>query len=244
MQPSEYERMAAVEDRSWWFWGLHMNLLAAWRQAAAPGLAAPCVLDAGCGTGGFLARMRRAEPQARCFGIDIETHAAAMARAKSQAATAVGSIAALPVAPGTLDAVFSADVLCHRGVEPEAALAAIHACLKPGGVVIINLPAYSWLFSGHDRAVDNVRRFGRGEVGALLRRCGFTRIRLRHWNSVLFPAMVLKRLVRPSAASDVALLPAPFERRLRAIIGLELWLGRHGLRFPFGGSILATAVRP
>ncbi len=243
MERSEYERLAAVEERGWWFRGLHANLMAACRLAGAAQAAQACVLDAGCGTGGLLTLIATALPQTRRFGLEIDPHAAAMARGKSGAAIAIGSTLMLPFAAGSFDAVFSADVLCHRGVAPAPALESIRSCLKPGGVVVLNLPAYRWLFSGHDRAVDNARRFGRGEVRALLREGGFARIRVRYWNSLLFPLMVLQRLLRKSGASDVALLPAPVERLFNAVIALEAWLVRRGLRFPFGGSILATAVR-
>lgn len=242
MERSEYERMAAVEERSWWFRGLHRNLVRAWRRAVSPP-ASPSLLDAGCGTGGLLTRLGRDLAQARRFGIDLEPLAAATARAKSHALTAIGSTAALPFAGASFDAIFSADVLCHRGVEPGAALQSIRHCLKPGGVLILNLPAYRWLLSGHDRAVDNVRRFGRGEVKGLLQQAGYQSIRIAYWNSLLFPLMVVQRLTHPRGASDVALLPAPIERLFDAIVELEAWLGDRGLNFPFGGSILATAVR-
>jgi SAM-dependent methyltransferase len=239
----EYERMAAVEERSWWFRGLHRNLITAWHNAAsAP--ANPLLLDAGCGTGGLLSQLGRAVPQAQRYGIDLDRLAAATARDKSRALVAVGSTTSLPVATASFDAVFSADVLCHRGVEPLVALQSIHSCLKPGGTLILNLPAYPWLLSGHDHAVDNVRRFGRSEVRALLKAAGYGRIRTRYWNSLLFPLMVLQRFTHPRGASDVALLPAPIERLFHAIVGIEAWLGDRGLYFPLGGSILATAVKP
>jgi SAM-dependent methyltransferase len=201
------------------------------------------LLDAGCGTGGLLSQLRRERSQARCFGIDLDRLAATTARAKSQALTAIGSTTALPFADSAFDAVFSADVLCHRGVEPVAALHAIRCCLKPGGVLILNLPAYRWLLSGHDHAVDNVRRFGRGEVAGLLQQTGYGSIRIGYWNSLLFPVMLLQRLTHPQGGSDVGLLPAPIERLFYAMVALEAWLGDRGLNFPFGGSILATAVK-
>ncbi len=242
MERREYELMAAVEDRAWWFHGLHLNLIAACSHAA-PSRPNLVILDAGCGTGGLLARLGRELPQLCRFGVELDGLAAATARDKSGAIIAVGSTTALPFRESAFDAVFSADVLCHRGVEPGAALLSIRSCLKPDGVVVLNLPAYRWLLSGHDRAVDNVRRFGRGEVRALLRDAGFARIEIRYWNSLLFPLMVLQRLTHRKGASDVALLPAPLERLFRATVGFEAWLAKHRLHFPFGGSILATAVK-
>ncbi len=242
MERNEYERLAAAEEQGWWFRGLHANLIAAYRSAGSP--SRPALLDAGCGTGGLLARIGDALPQARRFGLDLDALAAAIARAKSGAAVAIGSTMDLPFAALSLDAIFSADVLCHKGVDPPDALRSIHRCLKPGGVVILNLPAYPWLLSGHDRAVDNVRRFRRSEVVALLAAEGFTQIRTRYWNSLLFPLMVLQRVTHRHGASDVALLPAPVEKLFHAIVTFEAWLRGRRCNFPFGGSILATAVRP
>ncbi len=243
MERSEYERLAAVEERGWWFRGLHGNLIRAWQQAGRPEDGA-ILLDAGCGTGGLLTGLRHAAPSARRYGLELDPSAAATARDKSGAVLIVGSVLAPPVAPGSCDAIFSADVLCHRGVEPAAALAALAPCLKPRGLLVLNLPAYRWLLSGHDRAVDNVRRFGAGELRRLLRAAGFGEIRIAYWNSLLFPLMVLQRLVHRDAKSDVELLPPLVERLFGAALGLEAALARAGLRLPFGGSILATAIKP
>jgi hypothetical protein len=124
-----------------------------------------------------------------------------------------------------------------------ATLFALRDCLKPGGALILNLPAYRWLFSGHDRAVDNVRRFDGDELRALLAASGFVAIDIRFWNSFLFPLMVAQRLVHRSAKSDVEFMPAPIEYLFRAIVLLEARLTSCGLRLPFGGSILAVAIK-
>jgi len=243
MERREYERLAAVEERGWWFRGLHANLISAWRGYAAPAKDA-ILLDAGCGTGGLLTRLGEAAPAARRYGLEFDPGAAATARDKSGASLVVGSVLAPPLAPRSCDAIFSADVLCHRGVEPAAALAALAPCLRPGGILLLNLPAYRWLLSGHDRAVDNVRRFGAAETRALLRAAGFTEIKLGYWNSLLFPLMVAQRMVHRGAKSDVELLPPLVERLFGAILGCERALAACGLRLPFGGSILATAIKP
>ncbi len=243
MERREYERLAAVEERGWWFRGLHANLIRAWQRRAAPASDA-ILLDAGCGTGGLLTRLAEAAPSARRYGLEFDPGAAATARDKSGAMLVVGSVLAPPLAPQSCDAIFSADVLCHRGVEPAEALAALAPCLKPRGLLLLSLPAYRWLFSGHDRAVDNVRRFGAGEIRTLLRAAGFVEIRIDYWNSLLFPLMVAQRVLHRGAESDVELLPPLVEWLFGAILRCELALAAGGLRLPFGGSILATAVRP
>jgi len=246
VERSEYERLAAVEGEMWWFRGLHANLLAA--LGPGHGSERPAILDAGCGTGGLLVTLDRALPAARLFGLELDEGAAATARAKSDRPVCVASIDRLPFADAAFDAVMSADVLCHEGVDEGAALAGLRRCLRPGGMLILNLPAYPWLYSAHDVAVANARRYARGELRRLLARAGFTSIRAVYWNSFLFPLMLLRRKLwrgaKPAGDSEVALLPAPLERIFGAVMALENRLLKAGLGLPFGGSILATAVRP
>jgi SAM-dependent methyltransferase len=239
---AEYEKLYEVEDRMWWFRGTHANLLAGFRGAAPIGSARP-VLDAGCGTGGLLRRLAAALPERAVLGLDLDAGAAAMAREKSGCPVSVGSVAALPFRDAALDGVFSADVLCHAGVDEAGTLREFHRCLAPGGVVVLNLPAYPWLLSAHDRAVDNVRRYTRGRVVALLREAGFRVLRASYWNSLLFPAMVLRRKVFRSTESDVALGPAALEAIFGWVMRLETALFGRGLSFPFGGSLVAVAVK-
>jgi SAM-dependent methyltransferase len=244
VERSEYERLAAAEDGMWWFRGLHANLLAALAGGdAAPGR----ILDAGCGTGGLLARLAAAFPRSWIVGLDVDEGAASVARSKSGKPICRGSVDRLPFADGAFDAILSADVLCHRGVDAGRALQGFRRCLKPGGMLVLNLPAYAWLYSAHDVAVDNARRFGRGELAELLAAAGFERVRTRFWNSLLFPLMVVRRKLwrrGTAGASDVALRSPPVERALAAVMALESRLVAAGLFLPFGGSILASAVKP
>src|SRR5690242_13609967 len=99
----------------WWFAALHANLLTLCgliAPAGAPG----AVLDAGCGTGGLLARLAAACPGCGGVGVDLDPAACARAAAKSGRAVCAGSVDALPFADATFGAVLSADVLCHAGV--------------------------------------------------------------------------------------------------------------------------------
>jgi SAM-dependent methyltransferase len=245
VDPTEYSLMDAAEDGMWWYRALHAQALAALPGSAAA-LPGP-VLDAGCGTGGFLARLARARPGLPAMGIEYNPGAAARARAKSGLPVAVGSVNALPFADAGFGAVVSLDVLCHAAVEPERALAEMVRVLRPGGLLVLNLPAFEWLHSAHDLRVHNARRFTAGGARALLAGAGLQRIRPRYWNALLLPLMVLQRKVlarAPEGRSDVAPFPPWLDRSLYAVTGLERRLMAAGLPFPAGGSILATAIRP
>jgi len=235
--------MAAAEDRMWWYGGLHANLAQALVRAGA-GSDGP-VLDAGCGTGGFLARLSSGLPGLAALGLDRDPLACQVARDKSGCEVCVGSVDRLPFPDRCLSAVVSADVLCHEGVDDRAAVHEAYRCLRSGGVYVLNLPAYAWLFSDHDRAVANARRYGRADAMALLAGAGFASVRASHWNTILFPLMVAHRKLFGSAggASDVRPYPAPIERLFRWLVGIETrWLAA-GRSLPFGGSILVTGIR-
>lgn len=229
----------------WWFAALHRNLQLFYRRTAPPDMSLP-LLDAGCGTGGLLARIAAAAPERAVIGLDADPLAAARAAAKSGCPVCAGSVNTLPFADALFGAIISADVLCHQGVDAEAALAQFHRVLRDDGVLILNLPAYPWLLSRHDRAVHNERRYTRGGIGRLLARSGFRLIFASYWNAVLLPVMVLTRKLLPAGrpgGSDVRLYPAPVEALCRLATGLETALLRGGLSLPCGGSIIAVAKK-
>jgi SAM-dependent methyltransferase len=240
MEAIEYQKMAAVEDAMWWYRALRANLMTLLgRSAAAP---SALVLDAGCGTGGLLSGLKRAGIAA--IGLELDAQAAALAQAKSACPVVVGSIAQLPFAEARFTAILSADVLCHGGVDQEAALAEMRRCLVPGGALLLNLPAYGWMLSEHDRRVDNVRRYSRGALAAVLRRAGFAEIRATYWNTLLWPLMVVRRKLLPDRGeSDVKPFPPVLDRLFGLLTALETGFLSRGWSLPFGGSVLIKAVK-
>jgi len=244
VDPVEYDLMDAAEQGMWWYRALHARVLDA--VAEAPGSGAP-LLDAGCGTGGFLARLRAARPDLPAIGVEYNPEAAARAAAKSGVPVAVGSVNDLPFPDGRFGVVISCDVLGHAAVDPRRALGEMARVLRPGGLLVLNLPAFEWLRSAHDARVHNARRFTAGEASALLEAAGLARIRPRYWNSLLLPLMVLHRKLvarAPDHGSDVAPFSPWLDRTLHAATEAERKLARIGAGFPAGGSILATAIRP
>jgi SAM-dependent methyltransferase len=229
--------MHAVEDRMWWYRGL--RALVVQELARALGKAGGRVLDAGCGTGGMLARLG---PDA--LGVEYDAHAAGLAGSKSGRPVACGSVNEMPFDAGVLAAYVSLDVLCHGGVDPGRAAREAHRCLRPGAIALFNLPAYGWLLSAHDRRVHNVRRFTRGQARALLAGCGFEVLKASYWNTLLFPLMLLHRLTeRDDAESDVRDFPRWLDALFSAALAAERALIGAGVSLPFGGSLLIVARR-
>ncbi len=237
MEPGEYALMDAAEDRMWWYRALHTRLAGALTGVSGR------VLDAGCGTGGFLAALRARRPDLDSYGIEWSPEAASRARAKSGRPVVRGSVNALPFAAASFDAAVSADVLCHAAVHPPAALAELLRVLRPGGRLILNLPAYDWLASAHDRRVHNARRLTAGATAALLRQAGFSLIAARYWNGLLLPLMIAQRklLARGNSVSGVAVFPPWLDTILHGMTDLER---RLPVPLPAGGSVLAIAEKP
>ncbi len=236
--------MDAAEDGMWWFRAAHARVLDALR--ARPGADGP-VLDAGCGTGGFLRRMAQELPGRAAVGLEYVPEAARRAMQKSGWPVAAGDANALPFADACFGAAVSIDVICHAGVEETRGLAELLRVLRPGGTVVLNLPAFEWLRSAHDARVHTARRYTAPGARALLERAGFTRVSARYWNGLLLPLMALQRKVlhrNPNAPSDVTDFPPLVDKTLHAVSETERWITRAGIPMPAGGSVLVIATRP
>jgi SAM-dependent methyltransferase len=237
MELPEYTLMDAAEDHMWWYRALHRRLLDALADVHG------AVLDAGCGTGGLLARMQGARPDLWRVGLEWADRASRRAAQKSEAAVVRGSVNALPFADASFDAAIVADVLCHRAVDPARALTELRRVLRPAGRLIVNMPAYNWLLSDHDRLVHNVRRCTSRQLIAQLRCAGFGGIRAGYWNGLLLPLLVVQRklLAGTSAKSDVASFPPWLDAMLHGMTEFE---HRLPVGLPLGSSVLAIAERP
>lgn len=238
MEMAEYALMDEAEQRMWWYRALHARLLDALSGVAGR------VLDAGCGTGGLLALLRQRRPDLVLTGVEWSPLAVTRARDKSGAELARGSVNALPFADAAFHAAVAADVLCHEAVDPAAALAELRRVLRPGGLLVVNMPAFAWLSSAHDRRVHNARRMTATELGSWLAAAGFVGIRACYWNSLLLPLMIAQRKIRArhqDDASDVASFPPWLDAILHGVTGFER---RLPFALPAGGSVLAIAHTP
>lgn len=235
--------MAAVEDEMWFYQTLHAHIdWALVNRMTAPQAE---VLDVGCGTGGLIRRLQQVHPAWRWVGVDVEPLACELARGRCGAEIVQASATALPFAGATFDAVVAADLLYHLDHD-AAALCECLRVLRPGGTLVVNVPAHRWLWSYHDVTVHGRRRYVRRELTAKLREAGFQLHRLTHWNLLPLPLVVIRRklLPPPRSGSDVRLYPRPVEAASRGLMAIERgWIHRVG-DLPAGSSILAIATKP
>jgi len=242
MDRAIYDAMAAQDSVHWWYVARRdvLHDLIARRIPLAQGAR---ILEIGCGSGHNLAMLAR-------FG-QVEGHELDEASRELSAARwgpAIGG-ARLPELEGVPDATYDLvailDVLEHVE-EDVAALQAIARRLRPGGKILITVPQFPWMWTGHDVANHHYRRYTRATLRAAVEQAGLRLELLTSFNSLLFPLAVVSRIaakLRRRQGSDDAVPAAPVNALFRLVFGLERHLiGRVPL--PPGVSLAAIVSVP
>jgi SAM-dependent methyltransferase len=244
MNLEEYEVMYQVEDHHWWYLGME-RITCSLLERALPhaGEARSLkILDAGCGTGAVMKYLAR---YGEVTGFDFSAEALKFSRRRGHSRLAQASVLQTPFARHTFDVLVSFDVICETGVNDRQALREFARVLKPGGLVLLRLPAYSWMRGQHDVAVHVEHRFTRQELISKLRESGLTPLHTSYANMFLFPMAAAKRwserfLPQQQNGSDLTLNLGIVNGVLRSILGAEAPLIKaRGL--PFGLTVTAVA---
>ena len=239
MERIVYDRMAELDQLHWWYRARREVIAALIRREAQPPPAAR-LLEVGAGTGHNL-------PMLSAFGeVDaLEIDPAARAIAEKRLGKAVMS-APLPELAGVTerhyDLIGAFDVIEHIG-DDEAAVAALATRLKPGGKLVLTVPAHQWMWSAHDVVNHHQRRYSKHTLKQLIDASPLTLQSLGYLNSLLFPVAVGARFAGKLTgrdSSDDTLPPKPLNWALERVFALERHLvGR--LPLPPGLSLFAVA---
>jgi SAM-dependent methyltransferase len=238
--------MFEVEQAHWWYLGMEKitrAILNKWRGSASNF----SILDAGCGTGAAMSTYLA--DYGKVTGVDISPLALGFCRARSLTRLVLASVSESPFQSDSFDLVTSFDVLYEQAVSNDlAAVTEFFRVLRPGGFVLLRLPAYDWLRGQHDLTIHTARRYTASQVTRLLTDSGFSLLHISYANTFLFPLAVAKRLlerIRPHtpASSDLSVKVGVFNELFKRILGSEaFFVSRIGL--PFGLSVIALAQKP
>jgi SAM-dependent methyltransferase len=235
-----YTAVHIEEDRHHWYFRGRLAVLLAVLEAALP--PPPCrLVDLGCGTGNVLQALGRF---GHAIGVEHDADLRAAGLAAGLEVRAGGLPDDIPVPDDGADAALLLDVIEHVD-DDIAALRAARRVVRPGGIVMVTVPAYAWLWSGHDVALGHRRRYTASRVRAAVAAAGLRVEHVSYFNTVLFPAIAAVRLAKRLAGAgshDLHRPPAAVNDALTALFALERHLVlRPGL--PFGSSIVAVARR-
>ena len=242
MERVVFDRMAELDQDHWWFTARRRVLASVIRRVARPPAKAK-ILEVGCGTGHNLAMLGQF---GRVDACELDRCARALASKRLGRRVKDAKLPDLTkFQRNGYDLIALLDVLEHVP-DDLSALRAIHMRLKPGGALLLTVPAHAWMWSAHDRAHHHFRRYSRKQLKELFLRSGLEVQLLSYFNTLLFPpiaaARILGKITGRESADDR--LPAdPVNATLDTIFGFERHLvGR--LPMPFGVSLVAVVRRP
>lgn len=244
-----------VEDDHWWYRGRRLIIRAELDRLPLPHPAE--VLDAGCGSGRTLLEL---VDYGRVRGVELDPEVAAVARDRGLGEVVQGRLEELPWADGTFDLITCLDVIEHTP-DDRRTLAELYRVCRPGGFLLVTVPAHQFLWSAHDVYNHHYRRYSRRLLRETALAAGWTVGRVSAFNSLLFPPAAVVRLARrgkaagageanggggpePGAGEDLYTGPPWLNDILEGPMRLEAGWLRRGRTLPVGLSLLAVLRKP
>ena len=240
-----------LEEQHWWFASRRDAVYDLITSLNLPKTAA--ILEIGC-SGGPLMQRLRAAGYLDLTGIDVSEPAIELAQARGVPNVSVMDGAALTFEDARFDLVIASDVLEHIEDE-DRALREWTRVLKPGGQLLVFVPAHSYLWSEHDVVNHHFRRYSRQGLVSALEHAGLRSLRSSFWNTAMyFPTAALRlgrRLLsgpvspvkKPGATGDLHHFAGPANSLLLQWVKVENRLLRH-FNLPLGVSVFALAQKP
>jgi len=240
MEKHLYREMHKLEAQHWWFRAKRrvvISLIEKYLDCRA----SPRFLDLGCGTGAMLSEL---EVVGDVVGMDSSPDAISYASRHNGARLLEGTVPGdLARIEGDFDCVLMLDLLEHLD-DDLGSLRAASRLLAPGGILVVTVPAYQWLYAPRDREHHHRRRYTRREVGSLLLAAGLEVELLSYYNTFLFPPAAIIRLLSKlrgeETGGDLSVPPRVLNRALETVFASERFL-LPCLSLPFGLSIISVA---
>jgi SAM-dependent methyltransferase len=208
----EIRKSARLEQRHWWYAGRRALV-----RRLVRGVPVGRALDVGCGSAGNTAVLRDAGWQVT--GLEYSPAAAALARSRDLPIVR-GDARHLPFPDESFDLVMSTDMWEHIEEDHEVAAEAARV-LRPGGRLLVAVPAGMDLWSGHDVALGHVRRYDREGLTALVRSVGLDVVAVDSWNVLLRPVAKLRRSRQNESGSEMEEVHPLLNAGLRTAVALE-----------------------
>lgn len=237
MEDIIYLNMVEMERNHWWYKGRREII----GKITSSYMTSPVkILDAGCGAGGTMEYMSR---YGSVIGVDISQKMVEHCRNMGMPVYCT-SVSELPFPDKEFDLVFCLDVLEHIPDEKQA-LKELIRVVRPGGIMVFTVPAFTWLWGHHDILNNHCRRYNFGELPGLLANCDLSIERVTYFNFFLLaPIWLVRRLGRKVSAlmpnTDFQLGTRSLNTFFYSFLKLENLLLRY-MNFPLGVSQVVIA---
>ena len=234
--------MSSHEDHHWWFVGRRAVISALLERIPKP--QAGTVLEAGCGTGGNLYLLSQ---RGLVSAFEPHDEARDLARAKyPDQAIHDGELPfGIPFEPRSFDLVLALDVLEHVE-DDDNALRSLVSMARPGGRILITVPAIQSLWGSHDRRLHHVRRYDEARLRRICASSGGSIEYVTYFNTLLAPIAIAYRLGERFSGRNLGnqerTPPGPINRVLARIFSVERHVVRR-TRIPFGLSLGVILVK-
>ncbi|HOX38385.1 MAG TPA: class I SAM-dependent methyltransferase [Candidatus Brocadiia bacterium] len=203
------------------------------------------VIDAGCGSGGML---RELAGYKAVFGVELAPEAIEFAARQTPHPILRGNVRQLPFLNNVADVVMSLDVLCSiEGDFEVETILEFRRALRPGGLLMLNLPAHKFMAGAHDRWMGVRRRYESHEVRNFIAGADMRLLEIFHWNMFLLPAGYIIRKLTDRRSdkphSDLDVTPAWCDPLLYRFMMIDISFCRL-ISSPVGASIFCVAQKP
>lgn len=245
MQSSEYKTMFENESSHFYYLGNHRIILSLVNKYFSKRKNLK-ILDAGCGTGMLASRLK---PLGDVVGIDSSPIAVQFAKVR-KINVKKATVAKIPFKNDNFDLVVSIDVIYHNSIKNDLVpLREFYRVLKPGGLLIIRVPANKWLLRSTDQHVHTRERYTLKELEDKLIVTGFKICKITYINiSLLIPAITayfFEKIFSPREThSPATRLPYIINLILTKVVSFESIFATSHVNLPFGLGVLAVCKKP
>lgn len=239
MKKTEYSRMAHHEKTYWWHLG-RLKIITSYLNKHIGDKDGVKILNVGCGTGGTLKTL---EKYGKVENVDVSDDAIDFMKQAGYKVKKVEGIK-LPYKDNSFDLVAAFDVLEHIEHDEEALKEWLRV-LKPGGYVVMTIPAHQWLWSAHDTSLHHFRRYTTKEVKNKAKNAGLHPKKVSYAFAFSLPMVVGFRGInkvlgrKVDAETSYVPVPKPINSFFTGLLSAEA--KAHSFTpIPFGTSVIAA----
>lgn len=254
--PEFFSQLASIESKHFWFRTRNRVIATLTEQITKNWIDGYRVLEIGCGTGNVLRALEQACPRGRVLGMDLFAEGLAFARTRTSCPLVQANIEQ-PGLGVKFDLIGAFDVVEHLSDDLQV-LRSIHSMLKPGGVLLLTVPARQSLWSYFDEVSHHCRRYEPADLRRKLNQSGYDIEFFSQFMATIYPLVWLVRRTRSSrrqtrnsnstgadhalALEELRIIPV-LNGLLTFLLMQEAKLIRSRIALPFGSSLIVAARR-